>query len=322
MSDELSMNVQDAIADQISTELETTLGNRLTDILSQVPRKFNIDQIRSDSGTIGDLDVDKVVLGDATIENIVLTDTNANLGGAQALMQNVRSVLELRFTLTWEVDLGWFGNWGDTENLGSLNFAVNVGNVSVPSLADIDMHIPTIHIANPSLSLQPVNNADLGGARLKKLQINNTDAPAGGFNLSGMAVGNIAIQDVEIPSTSTEKVTVQEFSPNQKLTLPGAEVRDLRVPSAKVGNITTDGFDLSAIASRRCLGVDLGILELRICVEPVIHMDIGSMVIHDAEISAMASKLEVKNITVPVTVHGIQMSRLNLNSIKINKISL
>lgn len=322
MSDELSVGMQDAIADQISTELETTLGNRLTGILSQVPRKFNIDQIKSDSGTIGDLDVDKIVLGDATIESIVLTDTDANLGSAQALMQNVRSVLELRFTLIWAVDLGWFGNWGDTENLGSLNFAVNVGNVSVPSLANIDMHIPTIQIANPSLSLQPVHNVDLGGARLEKLEINNTDAPAGGFNLSGMAVGNIAIQDVEIPRTSTEKLTVREFSPNQKLTLPGAEVRDLRVPSAKVGNINTDGFDLSAIASRRCLGVDLGILELRICVEPVIHMDIGSMVIQDAEISAMASKLEVKNITVPVTVRGIQMSRLNLNSIKINKISL
>ena len=322
MNDELSTDIQGAIAEQVSSELETALGDRLTGILSQLPRKFNIDQIKSDSGTIGDLDVDKIVLGDATIENIVLTDTRANLGGAQAFMQNVRSVLELGFTLTWGVDLGWLGNWGDTENLGSLHFAVNVGDVSVPSLADMEMHIPSINIANPSLSLQPVNHVDLGGAQFRKLQIDNTDAPAGGFNLSGMAVGSIAIQDVEIPAASTEKITLQEFSPNEKLTLPGAEVSNLKLPSTKVDNISTGGFDLSAIASRRCLGVDLGILELSICVEPVIHMSIGSMVIQDAEISAMASKLEVKNITVPVTVRGIQMSRLNLNSIKINKISI
>ena len=31
--------------------------------------------------------------------------------------------------LEWEVDLGWLGSWDGVENLGSLSFDINVGNV-------------------------------------------------------------------------------------------------------------------------------------------------------------------------------------------------
>jgi len=322
MNDELNREIADALSDTLSTELESTLGTAIPGILAQVPRKFNIDQVKADSGNIGDLDVDKIILGNANIDSIVLSDTNASLNGAQAFLQNVRSVLELRISVDWGIDLGWFGSWDGTINLGSLNFGFNLGNVEVPSLSDIDMHIPSINIPNASLSLQPVNNLDLGGAQLRKLQVDNTDAPSGGFTLSGMGVGSVAINDVSIPRTSTEKVTVEEFSPTQNITLPGASVSNLQVPAAQIDNISAGGFDLSAIASRRCLGADIGILALHVCVQPVIHMDIGSMLIQDAELSARVRKLDINEISIPVTLKGIQMRKLNLNSVKINKISL
>lgn len=312
----------DLAATTISPDVAATLANTIPGLVAQVTRRFNIDQVRAETGSVGDLDVSRIELGDATIGNIVLTNANASLNGAQAFMQNVRVVLELRFRLEWEVDLGWLGSWDGTENLGSLSFGMNVGNVSVPSLADIDMHIPSMTVANASARMQPITNVDLGGATFRSMQARNTNAPADGLSLQGMGVGAMRIENVRVPKTTTEGVTLQEFSPNASVVLPGAQVRDLRIPSANVDDITTGGFDLSAVASRRCLEADLGILELKICVDPIMHMDVGSMLIEDADLTASAQQLDVENIQLPVTVKGISMSDLMLNSVTVNRITL
>jgi hypothetical protein len=306
----------------LSPELIASLEATVPGLIAQLNKRINIDQFKVDAGKIRDLDIQKIVLGTATIENIVLSNTNAKLLGASAFMQNVRTILELRFTLVWEVDLGWLGSWGDTEHLGSLDFGLSLGNVSVPSLANINMHIPHINIPNASANFQPINNLDLGGATFSKLTASGTQAPAGGFGLSGIGIGSAVMENITIPKTATNSVTLEEFKPNADIVLPGAEATNLNIPSAKVGNISTGGFALSAIASRRCLGADLGILAVRICVTPVVHMSVGSMLINDAELSATAAKLNINNIRVPVTVRGIAMSNLELEKIKINKITL
>lgn len=306
----------------ISPELQALLEVQVPGLLAQISKKINIDQLKAEAGSIGDLDIDRVTFGDATIGNIILTNTDARLNGASAFMENVRTVLELRFTLDWEIDLGWLGNWDGHENLGSLSFGMNLGNVSVPSLSNIDMHIPTMHIPNASASMQPITNLDLGGATFKKLVASDTDAPAAGFTLSGMGIGSATVENLSLPKTTTARVTLEEFKPNGSVLLPGAEIRNLNLPAAQVDNISTAGFDLSAVASKRCLGVDIGILALRICVEPVIHMDVGSMTIKDASLSASSERLKVEDIRLPVTVRGIAMSKLDLDNIKINKITM
>lgn len=305
-----------------SAQLASALEQRVAPILAQVLKKINIDQVRAESGTLRDLDVAKIVLGDAHIDKVILTGTTATLKGAQAFLQTVRMVLELRFALEWEVDLGWLGHWGGTENLGSLPFGMNLGNVSIPSLANINLNIPNLTVDDVQASVSPINNLDLGGAAITKIVANDTDVPADGFGLTGLGIGSASIANIAVPKTTTASATIEEFAPNSPIALPGAEVSNLQIPSAGVDNITTGGFNFLAQASARSLGVDLGILAIKIIVTPVVHLDVGSMLIQDVELAAMANKLQVQGIQVPVTIRGIVISDLALQTVKIGKISL
>jgi hypothetical protein len=127
-------NINSTASQPSSQELATALKERAGPILAQLFKKITVNQIRAESGTIGDLDVDKVIFGDATIGKIILNETSARLQGAQAYLQNVRMILELKFGLQWKIDFGWLGNWDGTNDLGSLPFGMNLGNISVPSL--------------------------------------------------------------------------------------------------------------------------------------------------------------------------------------------
>ncbi len=306
----------------VPAELLAALRSTLPGLVGAAARKINVDHVKADRGTVSKIDIGRINLGTAQIDRLTITGLNANLHGAQAFMQNVRMVLELRFTLTWKVDLGWLGSWGDTNNLGSLHFGMNLGNVSVPSLANIDFQVPSLSTTNVSAAMQPIANLSLGAADFNQLFLNATQAPSSGFTLSGLGVGNVSVKNVEVPQTTTAQVKIDEFQPANHIVLPGAEVQNLQLPSAQAGSITAGGFNLTAIASRRCLVVDLGVLEIELCVEPVTHLSVGSMLVQDVALSATASRLNIENIALPINVRNIALDDMNLHNIRINEITL
>lgn len=305
-----------------SQELAVALQNSVGPILAQLVKKIKINQVRAESGSMADLDVDKVIFGDAVINKIILTGTSATLKGARAFLRNVRMVLELKFALHWEIDLGWLGSWDGDNDLGSLPFGMELGDISIPSLANIDMNIPSLSVDNVHAQIAPINNLDLGGAQIKKLAAKETGVPAEGFGISGLGVGSLSIKNLSVPKTATDAVSIEEFTPNAAISLPGVELANLRIPSAQVDNITTGGFNFMARASARSLGVDLGILAIRLTVTPVVHMDVGTMAIQDVALAATAGKLKVQDIKLPITIRGVNLKNLVLQTVDIGEISM
>jgi hypothetical protein len=305
-----------------SQELEVALKESVGPILAQLFKKIKINQVRAESGSLGDLDIDKVLLGDATINKIILTGTSAKLKGAQAFLQNVRMILQLKFTLKWEVDLGWIGSWGDTNDLGSLPFSMNLGNINIPSLANIDMNIPSVSVDNVQAQFNAITNLDLGGAQIKKISAKETGLPADSFGLSGIGVGSVSLKNLSVPKTATEAVSIEEFTPNAAVVLPGVEMTNLQIPSAQVDDISTGGFNFVAQASARSIGADLGVLAIKLVVNPVVHMDVGTMAIHDVVLEATANKLKVQDIQLPITIRGINLKNLVLQTVDIGEISM
>lgn len=303
-------------------ELTAALQKSVGPILAQLFKKIKINQVRAESGSIADLDVDKVILGDATINKIILTGTSAKLKGAQAFLQNVRMVLQLKFTLQWKVDLGWLGSWDGTNDLGSLPFGMDLGNISIPSLANIDMNIPSMSVDNVKAQLNPINNLDLAGARIKKISAKETEIPADAFGLSGIGIGSASIKNLSVPKTATEAVSIEEFTPNAAVVLPGVELANVQIPSARVDNVSTGGFNFMAQASSRSIGADLGILAIKLIVTPIVHMDVGTMTIQDVVLAATASKLQVQDIQLPVTIRGINLKNMVLQTVDIGEIAM
>ena len=298
------------------------LQERLPFLVSQLTRRANIDQVTAESGTAEQLKINQISLGNATIENITLSGINASLNGSQALMQGVRMVLELKFTLEWEVDLGWLGSWGDTSDLGSISFPVDVGNVSVPSLANIQFSIPTATATNVAAGIDPIKNLQVGATQFSKLNAGDTDAPSNGFSLNGLGIGGFSLSKMDLPQTSTAKVTIDEIKPAAPVTLPGLSVTGINLPAVQIGTINAGGFGINANISRRSLLVDLGILSFKLNIDPVTHINVQSMTIHDAAFSLAVNRADIKNVRVPLSIEGVELRKLGLNAVKINQISL
>lgn len=298
------------------------LQERLPFLVAQLTRRANIDHVTAESGSVDQINVNQITLGNATIENITLSGISASLNGSQAFMQGVRMVLELHFSLEWEVDLGWLGSWGDTADLGSISFPVDIGNVSVPSLANIQFTIPSATATNVAAHIEPIKNLKLGETNFKKLHATDTDAPSNGFSINGLGIGGFSVNKLDVPKTSTASVTVDEVKPVGNVTLPGVSVTGVSLPSLHVGLINAGGFGIDANASRRSLVADFGILSFKLNIDPVSHLNVQSMTIQDAALSLAANRADIKNIRLPLSIEGVEIRKLGLNTVKVNNISL
>ncbi len=312
-----------AVAERsISSDVLSMLQERLPFLVAQLTRRINIDQVTAESGTSDNVTINKMTLGDATIESLTLSNVAATLQGSQAFLENVRTVLELHFTFQWEVDLGWLGSWGDTNDLGSINIPVNVGNVSIPSLANIQFNIPTATVTNAKAHIDPISNLALGPAHFGKITVNDTDAPSEGFNITGMSVGDVNVNKIGIPKTNTTSANIASITPDRAITLPQATITGASLPAVQVGTINAGGFGFPANASRRTLEIDLGILDFKLNIDPIMHLNVGAMTIRDASFAVALGRMDARNITVPIKIEGVNVQKLGLNSLKINQIRL
>lgn len=163
---------------------------RLGVLSSQVARQIAIERVNLGDGTLKDVQVDKLKLGSASIQQIEVLNTTANLKQSSARLNQVRSILELDFSLDWEVDLGWLGSWDGKDDLGSLDIPLPEEHLNIPDLNDVQVAIPKIDIPSVLAKMAPVSNLPLGDFRFSKAQLDKLGLPSSGLSLSGMGVGS------------------------------------------------------------------------------------------------------------------------------------
>lgn len=300
----------------VTATIDPDLQARLHGILLAVAKKINIAKLAVASGAIRDLEVDRVVLGDATIEQLILKNTSASLHSGSAYLSGVKTVMELRFTLDWWVDV-WIYSDSGTNDLGSMYFNIDIGNIQVPSLQNIDMAMPLITVGNVHASVAPITNLDLGGATLSSTNVLDTVAPADGFQMNGLGMGSMTISEIDIPKTSTRLATVDRFVPNSQVLLPEASVSAVQIPSTTIGNIQSGNILMDAVADKRGLSVNFGIFGITLWVQPVAHMSIQSMVLQNVALSATMGQGVIKNVRVPLDVRGIKVNGIELNQVQV-----
>ncbi|HZP05847.1 MAG TPA: hypothetical protein VFB43_13185 [Terracidiphilus sp.] len=276
----------------------------------------NISQVNAVSGTVSDVKIDQIVLGGVTIGQLVLQGTSLNLAAGSAFLDNVRIVVTLDFAFDWWINLGFWSDSGSA-NVGSLSFGLSLGNVSIPSLNNVPLSVPNVVIANLSAVVAPVTAIDLGGATFGALAAANIALPKNGFTLSGLGLGAISLASLQIPETAVGSLSVQDFHPNAKITLPNASVGPIQIPSASVPDIQgTAPVNVTGTASQQSLGMNLGVLGGSLNITPTAYVSIGALQLQNVALSGAVTQAILENIGVPVDIRGI-----NLNTIDIGQIN-
>ena len=301
----------------VSRDLLTRLGL----IGAQVSRKIAIDQVSVDSGTLNNLKVEKVNLGSASIGSLKVENGSASVNNAKAVLNQVRSIVELGFRLNWEIDLGWIGSWDGSEDMGSLDIPVDLGTITVPDLGDINLQIPTIDIPGLVADMRPIDQLDLGSLELAGVRLDKLSLPGAGLTISGMGVGDLTLSSVTVPSAAGEALRVNRASPVQSLRLPGASLENVAIPSISMPAATSGSFNADATASDKSLGIDVGILKVSVAVTPTVHLNVGSMTLSDASLAADLGKVSINDISLPVSLEGITGGELALDAISVSKLT-
>ncbi|EUC70728.1 hypothetical protein Y017_06960 [Alcanivorax sp. 97CO-5] len=300
-----------------SRDLLTRLGL----LGAQVSRKIAIDQVKVDNGMLSNLKVDKVSLGSASIGTLSVTNGSASLNNASAVLNQVRSIVELGLRLDWEIDLGWIGNWDGSESLGSLDVPVDLGTITIPDLADIDLQIPAIDIPGLVADMQPIRDLDLGSLEIAGMRLDKLGLPSAGLSVSGMGIGELSLSSLSVPAAEGESLRVNHAAPTGQLKLPGASLSNVNIPSISLPSAQSGAFDADATASDKSLTVDLGILKVTIAVTPTVHLNVGSMTLKDAQLSAKLGNVSLNEISLPVALEGISGGGLGLSSINVSKLT-
>jgi len=298
------------------------LLSRLGLQVAQITRQLQVDQVNIKEGNLQDVDIDKVNLGSATIGHIELEKVDASLKSSKAYLRNVRTIVELDFYLDWKIDLGWIGEWDGSEHLGDIDIPIALGDINIPDLSDIQLDIPSIDVPGVVAEMAPITSLSLGETALKNMQVSNTQLPSPGFSLSGMGVGSMTTTGISVPATETAKATVQSVTPKENIVLPSATLKNLSIPATRVSNIESSSFETTAAASSRSISADLGILDVTLRVVPTVHLDVGSMTLQDVDLAMTAKNLDLKNISIPVSLQGITVSSIGLENVTIDKVSV
>ncbi|EKF74598.1 hypothetical protein A11A3_08225 [Alcanivorax hongdengensis A-11-3] len=301
----------------ISRDLLTRLGL----LGAQVTRKIAIDQVSVDNGTLHNLKVEKVALGSASIGSLKVENGSASVNNANAVLNQVRSIVELGFHLDWQIDLGWIGSWDGSEDMGSLDIPVDLGTITVPDLGDIDLQIPSIDIPGLVAQMKPIDQLDLGNLDLSGVRLDKLSLPSAGLSITGMGVGDLTLSSVTVPSADGEAMRVNRAAPTGTLNLPGASLENVAIPAINMPAATSGSFSADATASDKSLGIDIGLLKVSIRVTPTVHLDVGSMTLSDAQLAADLGKVSLDDISLPVSLEGISGGELGLNSISVNKLT-
>lgn len=305
-----------------------SLPRRFLDLLARTvartTQRLRVDRLRVQLGTVGTIDIDSIQVGTANIETIEIVGLSAELQSGRAFLGNVRAVAALDLTLTWKVDLGYVGEWGDTNHLGELSVPFDLPDLAVPALENLSFSAPRVNVPGVNASVAPLVGIQLRDTELTNVAVNDVVVPTAGFSLDGLGIGSVQVNGVSVPAASSASATVEQVTTTAGIIVPEITVRELAIPSTQVPNVEAPPFGVTAqTAQVYSTGrLNLGVLEIELQAQPALHLNIGRLVIQDIQLAAMARELNVRDIIIPLRLQGLTVSDIDLSRITINSVRI
>ncbi len=309
-----------------------TLGQRLPDarlldqLTAAVRRRLTVDGISAVGGRAASVNVDRIEVGEAAVEKVTVEHFSARVNCGAALLRNVRAILEMHFSVRWSYDLKAFGSDSGTRTLGSKAKTIPLHDIRIPVLRDIDLEVPEVEVADVTASVQPVEDVALGAAGFSGLAIDSTRVPSSGFQMTGLGFASLGIGHFTAPDADSAGLSVARFSPEAPLRLPDVAVGNIDLPEVEVPEVgSAEPVSLLGIQTETFEApvFKIGSLFKAVfVVTPVLHLQIGELVLSDLKAAASIGAVRVQGLTTPVTVQGLELRGLTLDGLSAEGISV
>ena len=293
-------------------------------------RHLSVDKIMARCGSSAAMEIARLELNDTSVDNVIVEGLSTEVRCGSAVLHDVRAILELNFTAHWSYDLKWLGSDSGIKVLGSKANTIELHDIRLPMLQDFRFEIPEVELDDVDIGIDPIIDISLGGSELEGLLLTETDAPSEGFSLAGIDLGDLQITGLEIPGTRTGSMSVDNFKPTEPLVLPGVKLGPISIPGIEIDDVGSDGAVSIMGAELEPIEAPVfkigSLFKIKLVVDPVLHLQIGELVLSELEASARIESVSAMSIRSSINIDGLSMEELvlqdaHMNSAKLNQTS-
>ena len=284
----------------------------------------NVPQLDVQQANLQTIDIGQVAIGPITVGDLVLNNADVSITRAQGVLTNVSVTVSVHVTGEWHVHVGmpdWIPDidFGDTFDLGTFQFSMNVGNIVLPGLNNIHLNIPSLTAQNMSVAASPLS-LSLNNATADQIRAQNVALPAAGFTIAGLTLNSIQGNAISVPAATLGQASVRHLH-GDPVQIPSLALSNLNLPALQIPDITSSApLDIPANLSTESAGFDAGIVSLAIHVTPSVLSHIDHLEITmpaNASASATVGQVVLHNVTLPYDVLNLTLSQIGISTITI-----
>jgi hypothetical protein len=268
------------------------------------------------------IDIGQVAIGPITVGDLVLSNTDFSMAANKVVLQSVSVSMSIHFLLEWDIHIGmpdWIPdiNIGDTFDLGFLNIpAINIGDVTIPGVTNIQLHIPTLLAQNMSVAANPMS-LHLNNATADTIHAANLALPVAGFTIAGLSLNSVQGSTISVPDAKLDSAHIGHLH-GAPISVPTFQLNTLNLPSAQIPQVTSSApLDVPANLTDFPIGFDGGLLKIVLHVIPSVRMHVDHLDISDATASATVGQVVLHNVTLPYDVLNLTLSQVGITNVGI-----
>ena len=268
------------------------------------------------------IDIGNVTIGPITVGDLVVNNADFAMTGAHGRLQSVSVRISIHVTFDWHIHVGLPDgipdiNIGDSYDLGNLVFGpVNVGDIDIPALNNIHLHIPTLTAQNMSAAANPLG-LHLGPATAEGVHAANVALPTAGFSINGLTLTSVTGSTLSVPAAKVDHASVQRLH-GAPIQIPAFVLNNIHLPSVSLPSASSSApLDIPATLSTLSVGFDAGILRASIHLTPTATSHIDHLEITNASANASVGQVVLHNITLPYDALNITLSQLGITSVAV-----
>ena len=268
------------------------------------------------------VDIGQVVIGPITVGDLVLNNTDLSMTAAQGTLQNVSVTVSIHVTVEWHVHVGmpdWIPdiNIGDIYDLGTFTFGpISVGNIVIPGLNNIHVHIPTLTAQDMGASADPMS-LRAQNATAEQVHLQNVALPSTGFTIAGLTLNSVSGHNITVPTAKLDQATIGHVH-GPPLAVPSFTLNNLNLPSAQAPDVSSSApLDIPANLTTQSPGFDAGILRLFVHLTPSALSHVEHLELTNLNASVTVGQVVLHNITLPYDVLNLTLSQIGIGSVSV-----
>jgi hypothetical protein len=290
--------------------------------------KVTIPDVRIAKSGVQQVNVGEVQIGPVFIDRLLVRDVHVGISTGAAQLRNVRTVLTSQFEADWKVRVSVDTPLGDvnfsrsgTMNLGSLTFLLGFGHIDLPGFANLSFDVPNLPVDNVTAVVEAIKNLNLGALVAEQIRASAVAAPQDCFQLSGLELGDLHVDELTVPAAQAATVTVGRVH-GGTLPLTNLTIPNLALPNATIPSMSSTNVDATSNAVTKGLHADNGILEMTLRVTTVARLEVEELRIDNINASATVGAIELTNLELPYEVLNLTLSQIGVRSIEVPQLEV